>query len=324
MGDNGKPERAQPHDSLVRNVLADTKLAADFLRNYLPRDWETRLEWDSLKQESGDTVDSTLSKLRSDLQYSARLKGSDKELDVLVVLEHQSRPDWFMSYRILDYVCAKFRQQFPSLKPGMRFPFPLAVVLHHGKTPWKKIPPMRDLIVMPEDITTDYFNVPIHLIDLAVIPVEELRGHPMVCALLDILQSASAGVLRDRFQQILARLHGVNRKQDALPWIEALFKYYVAVTGESKDTNIHEELAQGLNGFCNSKEEAGKMATTMLDAIKAEAQIQSVITFLKARFGEMPATLRNKLLKVRNEEHIEILLKQAATCQSLKDFQKAL
>ncbi len=82
------------------------------------------------------------------------------------------------------------------------------------------------------------------------------------------------------------------------------------------------------------------MATTMLEVIqregmekgiakgkaegKAEGKIESVITVLGTRFGEIPATLRNKLLKVRSEEHIETLLKQAAACQSIKEFQKAL
>ncbi len=78
------------------------------------------------------------------------------------------------------------------------------------------------------------------------------------------------------------------------------------------------------------------MATTMLDVIqregiekgiekgKAEGKIESVISVLGFRFGEIPATLRNKLLKVQSTERIETLLKQATICQSLKEFQKTL
>ncbi len=197
---------------------------------------------------------------------------------------------------------------------------------------------MRDLIVMPDDTPVDFFNMPIHLVDLAVIPVEELRGHPMVCALLDSLQSASAGVFPERFRQIVARLHDISRKRDVLPWLEALFKYYYAVCpGESK--NVHDDAARILMGVYSEKE-AGKMATTMLDVIQregvakgmakgkaegiAEGQIKSVIRVLESRFGEIPATLRNKLLKVQSDERIETLLSLVGTCQSLKEFQKAL
>jgi predicted transposase YdaD len=334
MGDDGKPEIAKPHDSLVRNVLADTELAADFLRTYLPPDLEAKLEWSSLRQESGETVAQNFTRRIGDLRYSARFKGGGAELDVCVMVEHQSRPDSLMSFRMMEYICAAYRQRVSAFRKGTRFPYPLAVVLHHGKTPWKKIAPMRDLITIPQGLEKDILNFPIHLIDLAVMPVEELRGHPMVCALLDILQSASAGALPNRDQQIFARLHDISSKQDVLPWIEALLKYYYAVfPGEPK--NIHDNTTRLLTRVYGEKE-AGKMATTMLEVIQREGmakgqmegmvkgQIKSVMTVLKTRFGEIPPTLRNKLLKVRSDEHIETLLKQATTCQSLKEFQKAL
>ncbi len=57
---------------------------------------------------------------------------------------------------------------------------------------------------------------------------------------------------------------------------------------------------------------------------KAEGKIESVITFLEIRFGKIPATLRKSLLNVRDNERIEATLKFAATCQSLKEFQKNL
>ncbi len=339
MGDDGKPEQAKPHDSLVRYFLGNTILAASFLRHYLPPALQTRLEWGSLVPEPVETVAKDFTRRIGDLRYSARFKGGDAELDVCIMVEHQSKPDSIMSFRMMEYICSAYQQRVFAFRNGVRFPYPLAVVLHHGKKPWKQIPPMRDLITIPAGLDTDILNFPIHLIDLAVIPVEELRGHPAVCALLDILQSASAGILPDRFNQIFARLRDISRKRDVLPWIEALCRYYAAVRGESESIDIHDEFTRGLNGLFNTKE-AGKMATTMLDVIQregikkgiaqgreeawTEAQIKSVISVLGFRFGEIPATLRNKLLKVQSTERIETLLKQATICQSLKEFQKAL
>ncbi len=73
------------------------------------------------------------------MRYSARFMGSGEELEVFVVLEHQSRTDRLMSFRMLDYVFPACRRQALSLKKGMRFPYPLAVVQYHGKTPWMKL-----------------------------------------------------------------------------------------------------------------------------------------------------------------------------------------
>ncbi len=326
MSDDGKPEQAKPHDALVRNILADTRIAADFLHNYLPPELEADLEWDSLQQEPAETVGPDFTRLIGDLRYSARFKGDEVELNVCLFVEHQSQPDNLMSFRMLGYIYAAYLQRVSAFRQGRRFPYPLAVVLHHGKKPWKKIPPMQDLITMRPGWKRDILDIPIHLIDLAVIPVEELRGHPAVCALLDSLQSASVGILPDRFQQIVDRLRGISRKEDVAPWLEALFRYYYAICPDESE-NFHDNAARILTGIY-SKKEAGKMATTMLEAIQregiAKGQIKSVITVLESRFGEISATLRNKLLKIRTEEHTETLLKQAATCQSLKEFQKAL
>ena len=55
-----------------------------------------------------------------------------------------------------------------------------------------------------------------------------------------------------------------------------------------------------------------------------KGKIESVITFLEIRFGEIPGTLQKDLLNVRDDERIEATLKLAATCGSLKEFQNGL
>jgi predicted transposase YdaD len=324
---------AHPHDSLVRNVLADTELVADLLRNYLEPELVSTLDLNSLKRDAGGTVSPNLSKLEGDLRYSARFKGNGGELRVLLLLEHQSRPDRLMSFRMLDYVCSIYRERVPGLKKGKRFPYPLAVVLHHGESPWKEITPMRKLIDMTPEVEQDILRVPIRLIDVATMSVDELRGHPMVCALLDSLQSASTGALPRRMRVIFSRLHGLGGERRVKQWVTALLRYYSSVRGEVRDSI--DDFAHILMGVYG-KREAETMATTMYEAIhregraegKAEGEIEgqakSVILILESRFGEVPAGLQKKLLTMRNSARIEEAIKLAATCRSLKEFQKAL
>ncbi len=338
MADAGKPDAAHPHDLLVRNVLADPDIAADFLRNYLPSEWASLLEWDSLKREGGETVAPNLSKLMGDLRYSARCRGGGEELKVFVFLEHQSRPERFMSFRMLGYVYAEYCQQFAGLKETRkRFPYPLAVVLHHGKTPWKRVPSMRDLIAIPPGVSGDVLHVPICLIDLAAMRPEQLRGHPMVCALLDSLQSASMGVLATRIREIFARLRGLDGDGRFKPWVTALGKYYTFV--QKRIQGRFDDLAPAFMELFG-KREANEMMMTIAESLQMEGlrkgkaegkaegleqgRIESLITVLESRFDGIPAALQKKLRNVRGEERIEAMLKLAATCRSLKEFQKAL
>jgi predicted transposase YdaD len=333
MAESEKSAVAQPHDRLVRNVLADADIAADLLGNYLEPGLVSKLDLDSLKREAGDTVNSELSKLEGDLRYSARFKGGDKELKVFVFMEHQSSPDRFMSFRMLGYIHAVYQEMLPKLKKGERFPYPLAVVLHHGESPWKNIPPMRELIDIAPDVESDILGLPIRLIDVATMSLDELRGHPMVCALLDSLQSASTGLLSKRLTDIYNRLRNVRGDGRLKLWSTALGSYYVAVQGRGQK-NI-DTLFQALK-IVHGTREAEKMTTTIADewkaegiAIgkaegKAEGKIESTLTVLQLRFGEVPAVVQKKVRNVTDSRRIDKMLAIAVDCESLKEFQKTL
>ncbi len=57
---------------------------------------------------------------------------------------------------------------------------------------------------------------------------------------------------------------------------------------------------------------------------RVEGKIESVLDVLESRFSEVPAGIQKKLMNLRDVERIGKITKLAATCQNLKDFQKAL
>ena len=57
---------------------------------------------------------------------------------------------------------------------------------------------------------------------------------------------------------------------------------------------------------------------------EAAGQLKSVMLILESRFGDIPAATQKKLASLRDARRIEKMVKLAATCQSLKEFQKAL
>lgn len=335
MKETKQAEISHPHDLLVRLFLNEPDLASDLFKNYLTEEWVELVDFDSLRRESTESVDRNLSERLADLRYSTKIKGSNEELNVFVFLEHQSRPDRFMAFRLLEYICAAYRQHLSAAgeRKDTTFPLPLAVVLHHGKTPWKKVLAMRELFDTQHDMWANTLKFPICLIDLAKIPGEQLRGHPAVCALLDSLQSASEGRLPERVTNIFRRLQNVREESRLKTWSTALATYYLAVQGkgqENLDTLLHalETLY--------SVREAEKMTTTFAQSWKEEGfaigeavgevkgQAKSVIKFLELRFGEVPAGVQKKLMDLRDGSRVERLLELAATCQSLREFQKAL
>lgn len=322
---------SHPHDLLVRNMLADADLAADLLCNYLDPDLIGLLDLDSLKCESPVAVDKNLAEAMGDLRYSTLFKGTGQRLRVFVFLEHQSKPDRFMSFRLLEYVCKAYRQHISDKDAAGKkktFPYPLAIVLHQGKKPWDKVPPMRELIDSVPGVDLDILKLPVFLIDLPRIAPEQLKGSPAVCALLDSLQSAATGRLAERYEEIVARLATVKNDSRVHSWLTALTKYTMA------QCHIRGGLAtiRRVLDKIYSKKEAEKMELTLAEELrlegeargKAKGKAESLIRILTKRFGTIPASVEKKISAIHTPERIDELTDVAVTCDSLAAFKKAL
>jgi predicted transposase YdaD len=74
------------------------------LRAILPSALTERLCWDSLTREPVSFVDARLRWLHGDLLFSARLLGTDEEVLIYLLVEHQSTPHPLMAFRVLRYV----------------------------------------------------------------------------------------------------------------------------------------------------------------------------------------------------------------------------
>ncbi|MDR0361121.1 MAG: Rpn family recombination-promoting nuclease/putative transposase, partial [Planctomycetota bacterium] len=261
-----------PHDLLVRNVLGDADLAADLFRHYLPPDLASNLDLSGLRREAVESVDSGLSELVGDLRFSGRFTDTGRDLRLFLFLEHQSRPDRFMAFRLLEYVCAAYRNHLRTFgKKGQSttFPYPLAVVLHHGKRPWRQVTPMSELIDVGAGVPKDILTFPVFLVDLARISGDQLQGHPAVCAVLEILQSASMGSLAERAGGIFGRLRDIRNDRRLKGWLQSLGKYYVNVQGRIQSdvddliTILHSVLG---------KREAKTMGLTIADELRLEGR----------------------------------------------------
>jgi flagellar biosynthesis/type III secretory pathway protein FliH len=143
--------------------------------------------------------------------------------------------------------------------------------------------------------------------------------------------------LPERVTDIFSRLRNVREEDKLKSWSTALMTYYFAVQGKVQET--FDTLLHALKTLYNIRE-AENMTTTFLESWleegiargktegrtegKAEGKIEAALTFLESRFGEVPTGIRKKLTGLRDDRRVEEMLKLAATCQSLKEFQKAL
>lgn len=93
-----------PHDALFKSFLTHSDTARDFMEIHLPKDLREQCDLDSLKLESASFVDEKLRALHSDILWSVKTREGDGY--IYVVIEHQSREDIHMAFRLMRYSMA--------------------------------------------------------------------------------------------------------------------------------------------------------------------------------------------------------------------------
>ncbi len=98
-----------PHNAIFSFALGQ-KHAIGLLRASLPKEFVDRLDFSSLKRLPADFVDARLKWRYSDLLFSVKAKGGDKEVLVYVLVEHQSKKGRVegQAALVLDLLTAKF------------------------------------------------------------------------------------------------------------------------------------------------------------------------------------------------------------------------
>lgn len=134
-----------PHDALFKTFLTHPDTARDFMEIHLPKGLRELCDLDTLKLESASFVDENLRALHSDILWSVKTR--EGEGYIYVVIEHQSREDIHMAFRLMRYSMAVMqrhiehdkRQPLPLVIP-MLF-FTVAVVLIPGPCAgWTNLP----------------------------------------------------------------------------------------------------------------------------------------------------------------------------------------
>jgi predicted transposase/invertase (TIGR01784 family) len=221
-----------PHDALVKSVLAHPEHARGVLQSVVPTPLVEALDWTELTLRPGNYVDVALREQFTDLLYSATWRGGD-EVFVYFLFEHQSSPptapnDGLMAYRLLRYqvqIWERWRADHPVER---KLPMILPVVMYHGATPWPEPVAFDALIAVPPSMRP---TVEPHLVrfayvlhDLSRVSDDELHRGAQLTALAKLVTLLlKHGRTRADLLQILGRWADVMREVVRAPnGLEAL------------------------------------------------------------------------------------------------------
>ena len=226
-----------PHDAAFRQFLTQPEVARDFMELHLPAELRDICDLSTLKLESGSFVEDDLRQYFSDVLYS--LKTTAGEGYVHVLIEHQSSPDKHMAFRLMRYAVAAMQRH---LEAGhKKLPLVIPVLFYTGKrSPYPYSTRWLDEFDDP-DLAGRLYNPAFPLVDVTVIPDDEIAGHRSMAALTLLqkhIHQRDLAELTDRLVPIL--LAGYLSSSQVISLV-----HYIVQAGESADAEAFvRDLAQ--------------------------------------------------------------------------------
>ncbi|WP_313686815.1 Rpn family recombination-promoting nuclease/putative transposase [Pantoea sp.] len=221
-----------PHDALFKRFLSHPPIARQFLEIHLPPAIRQHCDLDTLQLVTTTFIERDLRALYSDVLLS--MKTDCGEGYIYALIEHQSSPDKNMTLRMMRYAIAAMQRHLDE--GHAELPIVVPMLFYQGKTspyPYSMnwLASFRD-----PDLAEQIFCHPFPLIDVTVIPDEEIMTHRAV-ARLEMAHKIIR--LRDMLENIdpMATLLSVDYNDDLS--IDVIF--YLMQYG---DTDNREKLVE--------------------------------------------------------------------------------
>ena len=231
------------HDRFFRAALSDSRVAKEFFDSHLPTPIKNSIDLDTLALRKDTFVDDSLELTESDMLFDVTFSGRSGYLYLLV--EHQSKPDPLMPFRLLKYMVSIMDQHVKTTQ-GTELPLIYPLIFYTGERNYTHSTDLFDLFGKNKELARDIFLKPFDLIELNKIPDDDLK------------QRVWSGIMELSMKNIF--------KRDILPYLQDMISLlnqaelaggadyvrtaltYLINTGEIKDTELFlETLETGLS-----------------------------------------------------------------------------
>ena len=165
-------------DDTFRKVFSDKRIFAEFVNSFLPKIGLPKIDEENLYLEDLIYKDPYFSNRESDLLYRVNYEG--KNIYIYLLVEHQSKVDYLMPFRILSYmvkVWENYVNTHKEISHRKRFMLPpiIPIVYYSGKGRWTVTPFFNEKVWEWERFRRFTPAFMYELIDINTIEIEKIR-----------------------------------------------------------------------------------------------------------------------------------------------------
>ncbi|POP43578.1 ISNCY family transposase [Superficieibacter electus] len=192
---------AAPHDAVFKKFLHSPDAARDFLDIHLPPALRELCDLQTLTLESTSFIENNLRAYYSDVLWSLKTREGDGY--IYCVIEHQSRADSHMAFRLMRYAVAAMQHHLDA--GHKKLPLVVPLLFYHGEqSPYPYTLNWLDEFADP-GLARPLYTEAFPLVDITVTPDDEIMQHRRM-AMLELIQKH----IRDRdLMELVDRLVGL-------------------------------------------------------------------------------------------------------------------
>jgi len=325
-----------PHDKVIKNILARHETAVSFLQSFLPERITRYLDLDSLSFEQTSHIPDHLREYFSDILMRMPLRDLEQEAEIYVLLEHKSFLDDMIPIQLLRYMVetwSAYREK--SKRPFRKLPLLLPIVISHGEYKWRYKTKLSSIVDVPDEAFRAY--LPDFEYNLFDVNVEDVRGYAFHSALkslfaiwqispkrefLDKLKDALMLLFQDldekqldRFLKILAHYLSQARPSEELSDIMEVIRSLPA-GGETMETIADMLEKRGYEKGITLGEQRGEQRGEL------KKSKEMLLEAISERFGTIDAELIRRISSIESHESLKMLFKQTFRVDSLDAFKE--
>ncbi len=173
-------------DSIFKELFEDRTVFYDFLKAFLPKEITKQIKETDLKREQTELIGKDFSIKSSDILYKIEkgntpkgVQGNGQDIHIYLLLEHQSKVDQLMAFRMLAYKVRIWERYVNSHKKeseqkGFKLPVIIGMVFYDGKAKWTSPTDVKDKITKIKNMEEYLIKAEYELISLSNIKEETI------------------------------------------------------------------------------------------------------------------------------------------------------
>ena len=217
----------QPHDKTIKKILEEKEEVARFLKQYIKIDEEA----ETLEEYKNEFITNLFRKSISDIVYKIKNK------EVFYIIEHQSKVDKKMPYRMLKYSDALIGSVQVN-NQSIENPIVVPIVIYTGDQKWNVETSFAKTQLTEEKYKEYKIDLRYRLIDINKISREELMTEETRLSKMMLIEKCrTSKEIRNTLIEILQKA----KDEKTIEWVKDMLYYTLS---RKLDDKVKEELKE--------------------------------------------------------------------------------